>query len=228
MDVEELVKKHFNYMRENASVSTVTMTVHRPDWERKSTIKVWTRGEEDSLFTILSPAKDKGNGTLKLGRDMWMYNPKVNKVIKLPPSMMSQAWMGSDFSNNDLAKSDTIIKDYDYEIMGTDIRDGINIFSVKFIPKPDAPVIWGMMTLEIREDLIPLEQIFYDEEMEPVKILTFSRIEMLGGKLFPRIMKMKRADTETEYTLVEYENLEFKVHLKKRLISLAALKNPGR
>ena len=73
------------------------MTIHRPDWERTVTIKAWTRGEKESLFTILAPPKDEGNGTLKKGREMWMFNPKVNRVIKLPPSMMSQSWMGPTF-----------------------------------------------------------------------------------------------------------------------------------
>ncbi len=110
-DGRVLVEAAFNYIRDKASVSLVDMTVHRPDWQRVVTIKAWTLGEKKSLFTIIAPPKDNGNGTLKKGREMWMYNPKVNRVIKLPPSMMSQSWMGSDFSNNDLAKSDNLIND---------------------------------------------------------------------------------------------------------------------
>jgi outer membrane lipoprotein-sorting protein len=204
------------------------MTVHRPDWERVTVIKAWTRGERDSLFTILSPAKDRGNGTLKLGRNMWMFNPKVNRVIKLPPSMMSQSWMGSDFSNNDLAKSDSILNDYDHSIIGSETLEGKTIYEIKSMPKPDAPVIWGMITIKIREDLLPVEEIFYDEDFEPVKILTFSEIEILGGKPYPRIMKMKKADAKgEEYTLVSYKSLAFNVDLKDSKFTHAALKNPG-
>ena len=94
-DAQALVENSFNYMRGKTSISTVDMTIHRPDWERVVTIKAWTKGEKDSIFIIIAPAKDKGNGTLKKGREMWMYNPKVNRTIKLPPSMMSQAWMGA-------------------------------------------------------------------------------------------------------------------------------------
>ncbi len=227
-DAESLVRGNFDYMRDKASVATVEMTVHRPDWERITVIKAWTRGEKESLFTVLSPPKDRGNGTLKLGRTMWMFNPKVNRVIKLPPSMMSQSWMGSDFSNNDLAKSDSIINDYDHTISGTETFDGKTVYNIKSMPKPDAPVIWGMITLKIRADLIPLEEIFYDEDLEPVKILTFSGIGILGGKLYPRVMKMKKADAEgEEYTMVKYKSLEFKERLKNSRFTQAALKNPG-
>ena len=224
----DLIRGNLNYMRGKTSVSVVEMTVHRPEWQRMSRIKVWTRGETDSLFTIMAPAKDKGNGTLKLGKRMWTFNPKVNRTIKLPPSMMARAWMGSDFSNNDLAKSDSVIDDYEHSLTGKEIQDGRTVYHIKSIPKPDAAVIWGMLTFKIREDLIPLEEIFYDEDFEPVKILQFSQIELLGDRLLPRIMKMYKVESPEEYTLVEYISLDFDVALKDRRFTLAALKNPGR
>jgi len=227
LDADFLVRANLDYMRDKTSVATVEMTVHRPNWERISVIKAWTRGEKDSLFTIISPPKDRGNGTLKRGRNMWMFNPKVNRIIKLPPSMMSQSWMGSDFSNNDLAKSDSIINDYDHSITGTEICDGKLVYNIKSMPKPDAPVIWGMITLKIREDHIPLEEVFYDEDLEPVKILTFSGIASMGGKLYPMIMKMKKVDAAAEeYTLVKYRTLEFNKKLNESRFTQAALKNP--
>ena len=225
-EAAEIIQKNFDYMREKASVATVEMKVVRPDWQRTTALKVWTRGEKESLFSVLSPAKDKGNGTLKKGREMWMFNPKISRTIKLPPSMMSQAWMGSDFSNNDLAKSDSIIVDYDHSLDGTETHRGMTVYRIVSMPKPGAPVVWGKQTMKIREDAIPLEEIFYDEDLVPVKILTFSDIGMLGGKLYPRIMTMTRADAPDEYTVVTYRELEFLQMLPDRLFTLSALKNP--
>jgi len=227
-EVETLVRDAVNYYRGTASFSVVDMTIHRPGWERTLTIKAWTRGEKDSLFTIIAPPKDNGNGTLKKGKEMWIFNPRVNRVIKLPPSMMSQSWMGSDFSNNDLAKSDSIIDEYTHEITGTEIHDGKKVFIITSMPKPDAPVVWGMQKLRIREDLIFIGQEFYDEDLLLVKAMTGTEIQMIGGKLFPRIWKMQRADREDEYTLLEYSTLEFKENLPGGLFTLSSLKNPGR
>jgi outer membrane lipoprotein-sorting protein len=204
------------------------MIVHRSDWERKMTIKGWTLGKKHSLFYITDPPKDEGNGTLKRGADMWTYNPKVNRVIKLPPSMMSQAWMGSDFSNNDLAKSDSIIDDYVHSVEGEKTVDGTKVFIVKSMPRPMAPVIWGMQKLHIREDSILLRQEFYDEEKRLVKTMTGEQIEMLDGKLFPRIWRMKKAAAEEEYTLLDYRELQFKDNLPQSLFTVSALRNPGR
>ncbi|MCP5045855.1 MAG: outer membrane lipoprotein-sorting protein, partial [bacterium] len=141
LDAQSLVEDSFNYMRDKSSVSEVVMTVHRPDWERKMTIKAWTRGRKDSLFYIEAPPKDRGNGTLKKGREMWMYNPKINRVIKIPPSMMSQSWMGSDFSNNDLAKSDSVLTDYTHTITGTETHGSLTVYLIKSVPKPESPVV---------------------------------------------------------------------------------------
>jgi len=227
MDAGTIVKKAFDYWRGEASVSTAVMTIHRPDWERTMTLKAWTRGKSDSLFVIIEPAKDKGNGTLKSGKGMWMYNPKINRVIKLPPSMMSQGWQGSDFSNNDLAKTDSLIKDYLHTLEETNLDQGRKVYLIKSIPKPDAPVIWGMIKLTIREDNILLKEEFFDEDFKSVKRMIAWDIKRTGSKLFPMKWKMQKTDAEDEYTQFDYEEIEFKKSLSKSIFTRTNLKNPG-
>ncbi|MBT6341377.1 MAG: outer membrane lipoprotein-sorting protein [Desulfobacula sp.] len=227
MTAETIVKKAFDYWRGKASISTIVMTIHRPEWERVMTLKAWTKGESDSLFVITKPAKDRGNGTLKAGKGMWMYNPKVNRVIKLPPSMMSQSWQGSDFSNNDLAKSDSLIKDYVHTLEDTKIDEGKKVYYIKSMPKPEAPVIWGMIKLTIREDNILLSESFFDEDLETVKIMTAWDIQMTNDRLFPLKWKMQKADITDEYTLFVYEKVNFKKSLSKSIFTRTNLKNPG-
>ena len=228
MDAGTLVVDSFNYMRGKASIATVEMIIHRSDWERRMTIKAWTKGEKESLFFITAPPKDNGNGTLKKGREMWIFNPKVNRVIKLPPSMMSQAWMGSDFSNNDIAKSDSLIYDYHHRLIETKRVEGKKVYHIESMPKPDAPVVWGMLRLKIREDLILLSETFYDEDLKPVKVMTTLEIRPLGGKLYPKVWKMQKADSQGEYTLLKYKELSFQSSLPNRLFSIPNLKNPRR
>lgn len=226
-DAGIIVKKAFDYWRGNASVSTATMTIHRQGWQRSMTLKAWTRGESESLFVIIEPAKDKGNGTLKTGKGMWIYNPKVNRVIKLPPSMMSQGWQGSDFSNNDLAKTDSLIKEYVHTLEKTSEDQGKKVYHLKSIPKPDAPVIWGMIKLIVREDHILLKEEFFDENFESVKVMTAWDIQNTGGKLFPMRWKMQKTDAVDQYTQFIYKKIEFKKKLSKRIFTRTNLKNPG-
>ncbi|MEZ4528783.1 MAG: outer membrane lipoprotein-sorting protein [Desulfobacterales bacterium] len=227
-DADRIVRESFNYFRGKASESIVEMTIQRPEWKREMTLQGWTRGESDSLFFITAPARDEGNGTLKKGREMWTYNPKVSRVIKLPPSMMSQSWMGSDFSNNDLARSDSLLYDYVHTLEGKEMHEGKTVWVIKSLPKPDAPVLWGMQRLKIREDQIMISQEFFDEDMKSVKILTAWQMEMMGGRLFPRFTKMRKTETEDAYTLLEYRKLEFLDHLPDDLFTLSALRRPRR
>ena len=227
-DAATLVREAFAYYRGRASEGTVRMTIHRPDWERTVTLKGWTEGETRSLFVVVAPPKDQGNATLKKGREMWTYNPKINRVIKLPPSMMSQSWLGSDFSNNDLAKSDTILEHYRHTLETVEEQDGHTVYTIRSDARPRAPVVWGFLRLKIREDRIFLEEAFYDEEGVLVKTLTAHEIEELDGKLYPRIWKMRKAETPDAYTLVENVELTWRDDLPDRLFTLANLRTPLR
>jgi outer membrane lipoprotein-sorting protein len=227
-DAGKLVTAAFDYWRGTASISTVKMTIHRPDWERSMTLKAWTRGEKESIFFIIEPAKDQGNGTLLKDGQMWTFNPKINQIIKLPPSMMSQEWMGSDYSNNDLAKSDTLLVDYAHEVTGTENDGSKKVFLVKSTPKPRAPVIWGMQKLKIREDYVILREEFYDEDMKLVKAMDATDIKPVDGKPFPMVWIMRKADKSNEYTRLDYRELKFLNTLPDRLFTQSNLRNPER
>ncbi len=227
-EATKLVRDSFDYYRGNASISTIEMTIHRPDWERVQVMKVWTVGEEDTLLTTLEPAKDRGNGTLKKDEDMWIYNPKVKRTIKIPPSMMAQSWMGSDFSNNDLAKSNNIIDHYTHRLLETTEAGGHTVSVIESKPNPGAPVVWGKQILKIRDDLIFLEQSFFDESGERVKTLTFSDFKEFDGKLYPARMRMLPEDKPGQYTEIYYRELRFMDELPDRIFTLSALKNPPR
>lgn len=224
MTAAQIVTASFNYMRGKASVSTVAMTIHRPGWQREMILDAWTKGQADSLIRIQSPAKDKGNGTLKKGSEMWTYNPKINRAIKLPPSMMSQSWMGSDFSNNDLSKSDSLIHDYTHTLEETTELDGNSVYLIESTPKPDAPVVWGRQRLKIRDDFILLSQTFFDEDFVPVKTMTCHDIRHMSDRLFPTRWRMQKTDVEDEYTEIVYRHLDFKESLAPTIFTLSSLK----
>src|ERR1700677_2651459 len=97
-NADTILKRALDNLRGDTSLATGSMTIHRPDWEREVTIKSWTRGKTDSLSRSIAPPIDAGNATLDLDQNIWSFDPKLNQVIKLPASMMAQAWMGSDFS----------------------------------------------------------------------------------------------------------------------------------
>lgn len=223
-----LVQKAFDYWRGMSSYSEFSMTIHRPDFERTMVLKGWSKGRSDAMFFVLQPPKDAGNGSLKKGKDMWSYNPKINRAIKLPPSMMSQSWMGSDFSNDDLAKTDSILEDYDHMIIEREMEDGHQVFTVESTAREDAPVVWGKQILRIRDDFILLSEMFFDEDMELVKEMTAEDLVTFSGRIFPKTWIMRRVDEVDRFTRLEYRHLEFDIEIEDRVFTLASLKSKKR
>lgn len=151
-DPAQFIQGAIDYCCDKASSTEMATTIHRPERERRLGMTVWTRGREDVLIPFTAPAKDAGTATLKLGLAMWIFTPKLNQIIKLPASMMAQSSMGSDFSYNDLAKSDQIIHQYRHRLLETKQQDGHTVYTIESIPKPDAPVVWSKERLRIRDD----------------------------------------------------------------------------
>ena len=228
IDARAIIEAGFKHYRGNASKATFEMVIHRPTWERRMQMDAWTKGTDRSLVRITAPAKDKDNGTLKRGREMWTFNPKVNRVIKLPPSLMSQSWLGSDFSNNDISKSDSILNDYRHTLTGTTTHEGHKVHIIESIPKPDAPVVWGKQILHIRDDNVLILQEFFDEDLLPVKRLTGEQIQMMGGRMFPKVWKMQENEKTDQYTRLQYHELAFLDDLADRYFTLNQLKTSQR
>ncbi len=226
VDPEQLLRQAFDNYRARTSQATVAMTIHRPDWERSLTMKAWTRGDSDALVRFLAPPKDAGNATLKLGNDTWVYNPKLNQVIKLPASMMSQSWMGSDFSYNDLSKSEDILTQFTHQLAATAGDSGHTVWTIDCVPKPGAPVVWGKVTVVVRDDYVITRETFFDQDMKPARAMTTDRIGPLAGRMYPLTMTMRPADTPGSWTRIDTSQAQFNVAMPDYLFTLSNLQNP--
>lgn len=225
-DAKAIVAAAVEYLRDSSSYGDLTVTVHRPQWERAMRVEVWTRGESDSLLRINEPAKDRGTSMLRKGDELWTYAPKVNRSVKLPPSMLEQAWMGSDFSNNDLSKAETLVRDYSHTYLGTEQEDGHEIHAIEARPIPGAPVVWGKQMLRIRDDRIVLQQSFFDERGRLVKEMHVTGIHVMSGKLFPQTWTMTKADAPDQFTRLHYHQVAFGRKLRDEFFSLSNLSSP--
>ncbi len=225
-DAAAILKGAFDNYRAASSQTTMVMTVHRSEWERQMTVGTWTRGGEDALVRFLAPAKDAGNASLKLAQDTWMFDPKLNQVIKLPPSMMAQAWMGSDFSYNDLAKSEDLLIDYTHRLLGVRSAGGHSFSRIEAVPKPGAPVVWGKVEIEVRDDHVITEETFFDQDMKPARKMLAEKIGSLGGRSYPVVITMYPQDAHDRWTRVETTAAKFNVPIPAYLLTLSNLQNP--
>ncbi len=221
----ELIAGLIDLTRGQTSYAEFSMVIHRPDWERTSKLVAWTRGREDALIRFAAPAKDAGNATLKQGQQMWTFTPKLNRVIRLPFSMMSQGWAGSDFSYNDLSRTDQLLHQYDLTLAATETRDGHQVYTVDAIPHDDAPVVWGKEQIVLRDDHVLLGQTFFDQAMKPLKRLESREIKTLGGRTFATRMRMVPLDKSDEWTEIVYDQAQFDVKIDDGMFTVFALQS---
>lgn len=224
-DASEIVRRADEKMRGESSQAEITMEIIRPTWKRSISMKAWSLGMDYSLILVTAPARDEGTAYLKRGNEIWNWLPDINRTIKMPPSMMSQSWMGSDFSNNDLVEESSIVTDYNHSLAGDSTISGYAAYKIEMFPKPQAPVVWGKVVSFItKDDYLQLRTEFYDEDMELIKIMEGSEIEEMGGRIIPTRMEMIPVNKEGQKTVLLYEDIDFNIDVTERFFSIQNMK----
>lgn len=214
-----LLKKIDELYRSDSSVSTMKMHIVTPNWQRSLEMQSWTIGMDDTFIRILSPKKDRGVATLKKGREMWNYFPKINKVIKVPPSMMMGSWMGSDFTNDDLVREVSLVKEYHVDKVDQDDK-----YRLVLTPKQETVTVWGRIEiLVLKEGLLPVEQSYFNEKGEKVRSMQFSDVREFSGKRLPAVMSMVPQNKQGYKTVIEYVDLEFNSDIGNDVFTLRNL-----
>lgn len=203
-----------------------SMTIQTPRWQRSLELRVWMERPGRSFVRILAPAKEAGIASLRIGNEMWNYLPAVERTIKIPPSMMLQAWMGSDFTNDDLVKQSSIVRDYTHQLQEIS-EDGSALYRVVSSPKPEAPVVWGKIVYLVRKaDLVPLREEFYGESGELMRVLSFSGLRVVDGRLLPTRWEMRPLAKPGNLTTVVLKEARFERAIAADIFSQRHLQKP--
>ena len=212
-------------MRGDSNQGIYTMTIVTPSWKRELKLDVYSLGRDKMFIRILEPDKEKGISTLRIKNEMWNYLPRVEKTLKIPPSLMLQPWMGSDFANDDLVKESSIVNDYTHKILSMGKIDGALVYKIDFTPKPDAPVIWGKMIRWIRKnDYIPLKEEYYSDNGKLIKVLEFSDIGPVSDRTIPRTWTMTPVNKTGYSTTIHLVDVQYDQPIEEETFSLMNLK----
>lgn len=219
-DIGEIVRKADEKFRGESSRGTMTMIIERPSWSREVTMKNWTLGNEFSMIYITAPAKEKGQVFLKRHNEMWNWVPTIERMIKIPPSMMMQSWMGSDFTNDDLVRESSLVKDYSQNLLGEETIEGYGCYKIELIPHDDAPVVWGKVIMWVsKEEFHWLKAEYYDEDNVLVNTEILSDIKQMDDRKMPTRLEMIPADEEGNKTILIFEDIKFNVDLNESFFS---------
>ena len=222
VDIQQLVERVDELYRSSSSSARLEMEIVTPHWSRTLRMQFWTEGMDKTFIYLLAPKKDAGIATLRKGTEMWNYFPKINKVMKVPPSMMMGSWMGSDFTNDDLVKESSLMADYD-AALGTSNRD--DALRVVLRPRQETATVWGKIEILVRKtDWMPLEEVFFDEKGNRMRVMTFRDIRTFGGRPLPAVMEMRPLNKEAHRTVIRYLDAEFDRPLASGIFTLRNLR----
>ncbi|MCO5266136.1 MAG: outer membrane lipoprotein-sorting protein [Lentimicrobium sp.] len=221
----EIIKRMEDHMKGDASYMEMTMTTVRPRYTRDMSMKIWSKGDDFSLIFVTSPAKDKGVGFLKREKEIWNYLPTIDRMVKMPPSMMSQSWMGSDFTNDDLVRGSSTLDDYTHRMLPSEKLNGIDCFVIELIPKPESAIVYSKVLMWISKDkFLQLKVENFDERMELANSIVQSKITMLGGRELPSVMEMIPADKKGNKTIITVSKIDFNPKIEDSFFSVQNLK----
>ena len=221
----EIIDQVDRLMRGESSHGRMTIDIVTEHWSRSLDMEVWSLGTEHSLVYVQAPPREAGTATLRAKDEVWNYLPRADKTIKVPPSLMMGSWMGSHFTNDDLVKESRLVDDYEIEIAFEGEREGVEVWEFLLVPLPEAPVVWGKIRYEVRqEDFMPTWARYYDESDQIVRTMTWSEIRLMGSRLVPTVMTMQPADKPGETTVVRYHELDLDVDLDEGFFSLRNLR----
>jgi outer membrane lipoprotein-sorting protein len=225
-DAITILRTTFDNWRAESSHAVLEMEIQRASGKRSMTLDSWTQGEKKALVRFTAPARDAGNATLQLGNSTYVFNPKLNQVIKLPASALSQSWMGSDFSYEDLSRSEKVIDDYDHKLLSTKSQSGHKIYVIESIPKPGVPVVWGKQVLTVRDDGVMLSVEYFDQLGKRVRAMVTDQVKNIGGRPYPVVMTMRADAKPGQYTRVITRSAEFDVSIPAYVFTKSNLQNP--
>ncbi len=223
----DIIRQAIEHYRGLSSYSEMTMTIHRPDWQRKMSLQAWSSGGKKTLIRVTAPARDQGSATLVLDDNkIWSFAPKINRVIRIPSSMMSQNWMGSDFSNKDVSRTDEIVDSFTHKLLRTETIDSHKVYVIESIPLEESAIVWGKEIAYIRDDFVELKHEFLDQDMKLVKSLKTLEIKKISGRLFAVQQRMTNIEKEDEWTEVSIQVLDFDRVIPDYIFTLSNLRNP--
>ncbi len=225
LTAKEVMIKADNLQRGKSSKSEMKMAVIRPKWTRTITMKSWSLGREYSMTLITAPAKDKGQVFLKRGSEMWNWVPAINRMIKLPPSMMSQGWMGSDYTNDDILKESSIVVDYDHKFIGEENISGLDCWKIELMPKEDAAVVWGKVIKWIsKKEYWQMKTEYFDEDSELIRTEIASNVKQYGDRKLPSHIEIIPADKPGHKTVLDVLSAQFNIKIDEGFFSQQNMK----
>jgi len=224
-EAHEIMKRVDQNIRGENVYMEITMKITAMGHTRTMKMQSWAKGPKKSFVKMTYPPKDRGITFLSLDNQMWQYVPKIERTIKIPPSMMLQNWMGSDITNDDMVKQSSIIEDYEPTILK---KEG-EMVTMQLLPKEEAAVVWGKIISHIDlRTYTSQKDIFYDEEGEVVRHFIYKDVKKFGKYYMATYWKVEPVERPGNFTEIILDKVKYDSKISEQYFRKSALKRFSR
>ena len=222
---KEVIAQMDNKLKGKSVKTESSITIVRPSYTREMKMVTWSKGRDYSMTLMTSPKRDAGSSFLNREKEVWSYTPSIERIIKLPPSMMSQNWMGTDFTNDDLVQQSSLVTDYTHTFAEEATLEGYECYQIVMIPKEDAAIVWGKVIVWVdKTEFMQLKAEFYDEDGYLVNTMEGKEPKVFDGKLLPSKMIMIPADKPGNQTIMTTISMEFDIEIDESFFTTRKMK----
>ena len=213
-------------MDRNVDFSTITYTgtmeIHIGKEVRSKTMKVAGISDQKALVEFTNP-QDQGVKYLKRKKEMWLYFPSEQDMVKISGHLLKEGMMGSDVSYEDALEADAVKTKYNAAIEKEEQYDGRDCWVLLLDARvKDAPYCRRRIWVDKGLFLARKEEM-YAKSGKLLKVSNVLEIQKIGNRSFPVKVEMSnklRKDSRTVFTM---SDVVFNVKLPESMFTLQNL-----
>jgi outer membrane lipoprotein-sorting protein len=213
-------------MDKNRTYGTVsyngTMEIHIGDDVRTKQMKVTGVGDSKALVEFTNPS-DEGVKYLKINKDLWIYFPSEQDMVKISGHLLNEGMMGSDVSYEDALESDAVKTKYNASIEKEEVYENSDCWVLLLDAKvKEVPYFKRRMWIDKKLFTVHKEEMY----AKSGKLLKQSKVletVTIGSRHFPSKVEMENKLRNNSRTVFTMTNIKFDVKVSDNLFSLQNL-----
>ena len=221
---DEVLQRVDRNMFAESRIVVSQMIIHGRRETRTVEAKSWQRGTRDAYTEYLAPARERGTRMLKLGNDLWTYDPGTDRTIMISGSMLRQSVMGSDLSYEDMMEDPRLERSYAATVAGRDTVDGRSCWIVQLTAKVENIAYETRRVWVDVERWVPLREDLFARSGRLLKTIRLSDVREHQGRWMPMRAQYRDVLKEGGGTEFVIESVDFDAALPGYLFSKAALR----
>ncbi|MFC1743699.1 outer membrane lipoprotein-sorting protein [Candidatus Riflebacteria bacterium] len=225
LDAKEILSRiDDNIFSDTVKARSRMVVVNRRGRKRVMKLLSWQEGDQKAFSEYLAPRKEKGTKMLKVGKNLWTYSPRTDRIIHIAGHLLRQSVMGSDLSYEDSMEEIRLEESYKASIEKETTYEQRKVWILSLDSIVEGMAYPKRKLWVDRERFLPLREERFGKSGRLLKTLKIKEMKRIQGRWYPTNMLFKdelKSGKGTEFIMDE---IEFNPELPKNVFSKSNLR----